>query len=379
MLLLKNATIYPQTDAAPFVGDILCDGGKIVKIGTGLTAEAETLDLTGLHLLPGLIDCHTHISLQDPCDPRGMKQITETTHPVTPQFSSLYNANPTVLYFPFAVKNGVTTVGIIPGSANVIGGSGFASKTWGDDIFAMSIRDNICMKAALGENPKGRYQSAGQEPDSRMGATFLLAEFLHDAYDYFKRKEAGDKELKLNAKFEAAIPLFKGEIPLRIHCTHNDMASAIQIATEFGIKFTLEHAWGSMCYLNEIVDSGCGIVYGPIGGRRSFYESRRTDIEAAGVLDQRGVVVALTTDSPILGFDGLLNEVEEAVREGADPLRAMRMVTINPAKILGVEDRVGSVEVGKDANFAIFNAIPGVDMCAHVVYTVCEGVIAYQG
>ena len=133
-----------------------------------------------------------------------------------------------------------------------------------------------------------------------------------------------------------------------------------------------------MCYLNEIVDSGCGIVYGPIGGRRSFYESRRTDIEAAGVLDQRGVVVALTTDSPILGFDGLLNEVEEAVREGADPLRAMRMVTINPAKILGVEDRVGSVEVGKDANFAIFNAIPGVDMCAHVVYTVCEGVIAYQ-
>jgi imidazolonepropionase-like amidohydrolase len=128
-----------------------------------------------------------------------------------------------------------------------------------------------------------------------------------------------------------------------------------------------------MCYLDEIVGSGCAVIYGPTGGRRSFFESRRTDIEAVGVLDRRGVDVSLTVDAPLLGFDGLLCELEESVRQGADPLRAMRMLTINPAKVMGVEDRVGSVEIGKDANFAIFRGVPGVNMGARVIYTVCEG------
>jgi imidazolonepropionase-like amidohydrolase len=271
----------------------------------------------------------------------------------------------------------VTTVGIIPGSINVVCGVGFASKTWGSHVSEMSIRDAICMKAALGENPKGFYQNKGAEPDSRMGVTFLMAETLYNARDYLKKKEAG--EPVHDDKLEAMIPVLKREIPLRVHCTHNDMASVIEIVREFHIRFTLEHAWGSLNYLDEIADSGCAVVYGPIGGRRSFYESRRTDISAVKQLDERGVNVALTTDAPIYGLDGLLHHMEEAVRQGTPLERAMRMITINPAVILGVENRAGSVEAGKDANFAVFRGVPGMDMGAHITHTVCEGRLAYEG
>jgi imidazolonepropionase-like amidohydrolase len=344
---------------------------------TAPAPDAEILDLGGASLLPGLIDCHTHIGLQEPGDREGLGNITEATDPITPHMRTIHGVDPRSEHFRYAVRNGVTTVGIIPGSSNVVCGIGYASKTWGMRVSQMSIRDAICMKAALGENPKGHYQNKGREPDSRMGVTFLIAEWLHNVRGYMAKREAGDAAF--DEKLEAGIPVLKREIPLRVHCTHNDMASVIQIVREFGIRFTLEHAWGSLNYLDEIAESGCGIVYGPIGGRRSFYESRRTDISAVAPLDRRGVCVALTTDSPVMGLDALLQLMEEAVRQGAAPERAMRMATINPAAIMGVEGRVGSIEVGKDANFAVFSGVPGADMGARVTHTICEGRLAYDG
>ncbi|MDR1206544.1 MAG: amidohydrolase family protein [Peptococcaceae bacterium] len=377
MLLLKNAMIYPQTESAPrpFPGDILCEEGKIAQIAPAIACDAPSLDLTGLHVLPGLIDCHTHIGFHGPDDWSSLDNITESTHPITPHMRVIHGVDPGSALFPYAVRNGVTTVGIIPGSLNVVCGIGFASKTWGSHVSDMSIRDAICMKAALGENPKGFYQNKGMAPDSRMGVTFLIAETLHNARDYLRKKETGEQIR--DDKLEAMIPVLRREIPLRVHCTHNDMASVIEIVREFGVRFTIEHAWGSLNYLDEIADSGCAVVYGPIGGRRSFYESRRTDIGAVKLLDERGVNVALTTDTPIYGLDGLLHHMEEAVRQGTPVERAMRMITINPAVILGVENRAGSIETGKDANFAVFRGVPGVDMGARVTHTICEGRLAY--
>jgi imidazolonepropionase-like amidohydrolase len=377
MLLLKRATIYPQTQEKPFLGDILCKEGKIAHIAETIESDAPSLDLDGLNVLPGLIDCHTHIGLHYPDNLTALEYISECTRPVTPHLRIAHGVDPGSPYFPYAVKNGVTTVGIIPGSTNVLGGIGFASKTWGSHISEMTIRESICVKAALGENPKGFYQEKDMEPDSRMGVTFLIAEALHDARDYLREKE-NDSLLFKKEEMEALIPVLKREIPLRVHCTHNDMASIIEIVREFNIKFTLEHAWGSLNYLDEIVESGCAIVYGPIGGRRSFYESRRTDISAVKPLDERGVTVALTTDAPIYGLDGLIHHMEEAVRQGTPVERAMRMITINPATILGVEQRVGSIEVGKDANFAVFQGVPGKDMGAHVTHAICEGRLGYE-
>lgn len=141
--------------------------------------------------------------------------------------------------------------------------------------------------------------------------------------------------------------------------------------------FELEHAWGQ-ALSEEIAESGCTIVFGPIGGRKSFYESRFVDIDAVGKLDRMGVKCCLTVDSPLIGLDALLSHLEQAVREGADPIRAMKMVTIYPAELLGVDDRLGSIEIGKDANFAVFQGIPGSDMGAQVIYTIGEGEIKYR-
>lgn len=378
MLLLKNATIYPQTEEAPFQGDVLCENGRIKAIGNELSAEgAEVLDLTGLYLLPGLVDCHSHAGLGPGGDVTALAYGTDTADPVSPEMDVIYAADPTNSCYRWAVENGVTTLGVIPGSSDVIDGTGFATRTWGNNIFDMCLKRNMCMKLSLGENPKGMFQNQRKEPDSRMGVTFILEEYFANAKAYMDKKERGEV-VKYNEKYEVAIPVLKREIPARIHCTHNDMAAAIQCLTKYNIRFTIEHAWGSGNYLEEIAESGCGIVFGPIGGRKSFYESRFVDIDAVGKLDKLGVLCCLTVDSPLEGLDSLLSHAEQAVREGTDPLHVLRMITINPAKVIGLDHELGTIEEGKYANFAVFQGLPGTDMGAHVRYTIGEGNILYR-
>lgn len=378
MLLLKNATIYPQTEEQPFIGDVLCEDGRIKQIGKNIEMTgAEILDLTGLNLLPGLVDSHSHAGLGPVGDMGGIAYSTDASHPVKPEMEAIYSADPTSPVYRYALENGITTLGVIPGSMDIIDGTGFAARTWGDNIFEMCLKRGMCLKLSLGENPKGVFQTQKMEPDSRMGVTFILEEYFANAKAYMEAKERGE-EVAYNQQYEAAIPVFKREIPARIHCTHNDMASAIKCLTKYNLWFTIEHAWGAGNYLDEIAESGCGIVFGPIGGRKSFYESRFVDIDAVAKLDARGTECCLTVDSPLEGLDALLSHMEQAVREGTDPLQVMKMVTIHPAKVMGLQDRIGTVEVGKDANFAVFKGIPGTDMGAYVVYTIGEGDIKYQ-
>lgn len=192
MLLLRNATIFPQTDEAPFVGDVLCENGVIKEIGSGLLAEgAEVLDLTGLYLLPGLVDCHSHAGLAPDGEVKGIRYSTDTGHPVSPQMDVIYNADPLNPVYGHALENGITTLGVIPGSSDVIDGTGFAARTWGDNIFDMCLKRNMCLKFSLGENPKGMFQNQGKEPDSRMGVTFILEEYFANAKAYMEAKERG--------------------------------------------------------------------------------------------------------------------------------------------------------------------------------------------
>lgn len=267
MLLLKNATVYPQTEKAPFMGDVLCENGRIKEIGKDLSADdAETIDLTGLNLLPGIVDCHSHAGLGPNGDVATLSYCTDTANPVSPEMDVIYAADPTNGCYRWAIENGVTTLGILPGSCDVIDGTGFATRTWGSNIFEMCLKRNICMKLSLGENPKGMFQNKNMKPDSRMGVTFILEEYFANAKAYMDKKDRGEK-VDYNEQYEVAIPVLKREIPARIHCTHNDMAAAIQCLSKYNLRFTIEHAWGSSNYLDEIVASGCGIVYGPIGGR----------------------------------------------------------------------------------------------------------------
>lgn len=377
MLLIKNAKIYTMADQIIDKGDILIDDGKIVKVGQNLQADAEILDAEGLIALPGLVDCHSHIGGMNFSHPTSIDDSNEMTNKITPDVQIIYGTDPGSQDFEYAYRSGITTLGITPGSGNVVCGLVFAAKTYGNNIFEMSIKNPIALKVALGGNPKGVYGKRNQEPSTRMSIPGIMKDLFRKAEEYMNKKEESMRNNtdmpEYDKTLEAVIPVLKKEIPLKMHCTQFDMLAAIEIAKEFDMNFTLEHAWGASEYMEEIVQSGCGVVFGPIGSRKSFGEARLIDVESVIELDKRGVLTALTTDAPILSVDALIHHAGEAVREGCDVERALKMITINAAKIMGVDDRIGSIEEGKDADIVLFKGLPAFNTNAKVVHTIING------
>ncbi len=383
MLLIKNAKIYSMV--APIIeqGDILIENNKIVKIGQGIEEKkAEVLRADGLIALPGLVDAHTHIGGMNFSQPTHTDDLNEMTNNITPDLQAIYGIDPGSPDFAYAYQNGITTVAITPGSGNVVAGWAFAAKTYGKNIFEMCIKNPIALKVALGGNPKRVYGKRNQQPSTRMSIPVMIKDLLSRANEYLEKKEQAQRENEelpaYDRELEAVIPVLKKEIPLKIHCTQFDMLTAIEIAREFGLDFTLDHAWGASEYLEEIIESGCKIVFGPIGSMKSLGEARLIDIESVVELDRRGVPVSLITDAPILSIDSLLHHAGEAVRAGCAVERVLRMITINAAEIIGVADRVGSLEVGKDADIVLFKGLPAYDTKAEVIATLINGKIVYS-
>lgn len=384
MLLIKNAKIYTMADKIIEKGDILLEGKKILSIGHELEVDpqVEILDAEGLIALPGFVDCHSHIGGMNFSQPNLSSDSNEMTNSTTPQVEAIYGTDTNSPDFKYAYKAGITTLGITPGSGNVVCGLVFATKTYGKNIFEMTIKNPVALKTALGWNPKGVYSERNQEPYTRMSMPGIMKDLFREAKEYMEKKEAAEKNNgdmpEYDKKLEAVIPVLKKEIPLKMHCTQFDMLTAIEIAREFDLNFTLDHAWGATEYMEEIVESGCGVVFGPIGSRKGYGELRLIDIEAVVELDKRGVLTAITTDSPLVSIDSLIHHVGEAVREGLDVERGLRMITINPAKIMGVDNRIGSIEEGKDADIVLFKGLPAYNTNAKVVHTIIDGNIVYS-
>lgn len=378
MLLIKNAKIYTMADKILKNGDILIEDKKIKKIATNIDEkDAEKIEAEGLIALPGFVDAHTHIGGMDFSESTARDDLNEMTKNITSDVQAIYSTDPESKDFAYAYKNGITTAAITPGSGNVICGWVFATKTYGDNIFEMSIKNPVALKVALGGNPKRTYGKRDQSPSTRMSIPGIAKDLLRKTKEYMEKKEES-QDSKYDKELEAVIPVLKKEIPLKIHCTQFDMLAAIEIAEEFDLNFTLDHAWGASEYLEEIVESGCDIIFGPIGSMKGQGEARLIDIESVIELDNRGVLTALITDAPILSIDSLVHHAGEAVREGGDPERILRMITINPAKILGIEDRVGSLEEGKDADILLFDGLPTYDTGAKLINTILNGEIVYS-
>lgn len=381
-MLIKNAKILDMTGAAPYVGDILIRDGRIEQIGSSVQAmpEEETIDAAGLWALPGFVDAHTHQGGFDMIDDNGM-DLNEMTDPVTPQVRAIDGCNPMDNNFRNVASTGVTTLCITPGSGNVICGQAFVAKSVGNDIRKMAIKNPCAMKVALGMNPKGAYGAKGKAPMTRMGIASLLDETLAKAQQYRLEKEeahkAGRTPPEYNEKYEAMIPALEGKIPLKIHCEQFDMMTAIEIAEKYNCHLTIEHAWSAKDYLDELKNSNADINYGPVGVPTGFGELTGADLLDAALLDQKGVNVSLISDSPIMSEDILLIQAGEVVRYGAEPERALRMITINPAKALGVSHRVGSLEPGKDGDVVLFQGMPARDVAAKLQYTIIEGRVVY--
>lgn len=384
MILIKNAKIYTVAGEPIEKGSILIDAGRIKEIGTEIIAPKDTqvIDVEGKLVFPGMIDAHCHLGLWEDAIGFEGSDGNEMSDPVTPHLRGIDGINPMDRTFEEAYQAGITTVATGPGSANVIGGQFAAIKTYGKRIDDMIIDENIAMKVAFGENPKRVYHEKKRSPMTRMATAAILRETLMKAKRY-QEKIAEAKEDKSNypnfdMKMEALLPVLEGKIPLKAHAHRaDDIFTSIRIAKEFGLRLTLEHCTEGHLIADELAEEGYAAVVGPSFGDRSKYELKNKTFDTPGILNKAGVKVAIMTDHPVIPLQHLPMCAALAVGAGMPEDEALKAITIYPAEILGLADRVGSLEVGKDADIVIWNKHP-FDIQASVEYTIINGKIVYQ-
>ena len=380
MYVIRNGTVYTMKDDKPIQADILVKNGKIEKIAQNIEVKnADVIDASGKVVLPGFVDAHSHIGGVWMTD----EDLNECTNPVTPELDSYYGINPKDKQFRTAIKCGITTSCLIPGSGNVIGGWGIVLKSNEGSIDERLLKHPVCLKAATGINPKGVYSKTNQMPMSRMGIAFLLRDYLRKVQEYMDKKEKAKGDPKKMPPYdlglEHGIPVLEKKIPLKVHTYMHDMVTVVEIAKEFDINVTIDHAQGASDFYDVLKDKHVkGVIFGPISSSLFPGEGGKIDFECCKGLDERGITISVMTDGPVTPENLLICEVGEAVRKGMDPVRALRMITINAAKILMVDDRVGSLEKGKDADILIFDALPSQDVRANLLMTMIDGKVEYK-
>lgn len=378
MYVIKNALVYTMADAGVVKADILVENGKVAAIGENLSAET-VIDAAGKVVTPGFVDAHSHIGGIADLTPLG-EDLNEITNPLTPELDAYYGINPKDKCFGYAIEQGITTSCLIPGSANVVCGWGMAYKSAGEHRL---IKDPVALKAAMGINPKGCYAAKKTAPMTRMAIANLMKKYLRDVKDYMAKKAAaGDDATKLppyDLGLEHGIPVIEKKIPLKVHSYMHDMMTLLEIAKEFDILVTMDHAQGASDFADELADPHVkGVVFGPTCEPLFPGEGGKLDYECCKMLDDRGVNVAVMTDGPVTAINMLLYEIGEAVRKGMDPVRALGMVTVNAARILGIEDRVGSLAVGMDADILVWSALPSLAADAVLERVIIDGKTVFE-
>lgn len=362
--LIKNGLVHDAVHRDAYKADILLADGKIAAIGSGLTAPADAavFDADGLEVYPGFVDAHTHIGLDgygigyEGCDYNEMNDIW------TPQLRAIDGINPRDPSLGDARRAGVTCVCTGPGSANVLGGTFLAMKTVGDRVDNMVVRDPVAMKCAFGENPKRCYRDKCDS--TRMSTAAFLRGALMQARDYGARKQAANGDVTkmpaYNQKLEALLPVLAREIPLKAHAHQaNDIFTALRIAREFNLRLTLEHVTEGHLIVDELAkEKDVPMAVGPSLTFASKYELQNKSWATPGVLAKAGCHVSIITDNSVIPQQYLPLCAGMAIKAGMDPFDALKAITLNPAEHIGVADRVGSLEVGKDADVVITAGSP---------------------
>lgn len=362
MILIKNGLLHTAVSEEAIAADILVDGGKIAEIGQNLSADgAEVIDAAGLNVYPGFVEAHCHIGLDGYGIGYEGHDYNEMNDPVTPQLHAVDGINPLDPCMEMAAKAGITCMATGPGSSNALGGTFVALKPHGKRVDNMIVKFPIAMKCAFGENPKRCYQKNGIS--SRMTNAAVIRDALNKAIVYKKKLEAaGDDASKLPAydqKAEALIPVLNKEIPLKAHAHQaNDIFTAIRIAKEYGLDVTLEHVTEGHLIADELAKENLPLAVGPTLGHASKFELQNKSWTTPGVLADAGCQVSIITDAPVIPLHYLPLCAGLAMKAGMKEYDALRAITINPAKHIGIADRVGSIEVGKDADLVIMEGTP---------------------
>lgn len=374
MYVIKNGTLLTMEAEGTLKADILVDQGKIVKISENIDESGmEVIDASGMYITPGFVDAHSHIGgFTDGMD---NADLNEMTNPLTPELDAFYGIDPSCKDFEAAIAQGITTSCLVPGSANVVCGWGFVKKSAGRDSV---ILRPAAMKAAMGINPKGCYSRKGTAPMTRMGIANLLKTYLRNVKEYMEKKAAAEKDASKMPAYdlglEHGIPVLEKKIPLKVHSYMHDMMTLLEIAKEFDILVTMDHALGASDFVEELKDPHVkGVIFGPTAEPLFGGEGGKLDYECCRLLDDASVPVCVMTDGPVTVVNMLIYEIGEAVRHGMDPDKALKLVTINPARILDIDDRVGSLKVGKDADILLWTGHPARDIDCNLKRVIING------
>lgn len=381
-ILLKNCLLINFNDYSKSIKDILINHGKIQQISDKIDFQCDGLnviDVKEQYVLPGFIDCHTHIGIIEEATGKLGIDNNETSNPVTPHLRAIDGINPLDIAFKDAVKTGVTCVMSGPGSNNPVGGINAVLKTYGNIIDRMIVKNPYGLKIAFGEDPMSCYGNNGKCPVTRMGIASLIRELFMGAQDYMYQKEHG-KIKERDIRLEAVIPLLKGDLFLRAHAHRaDDIVSAIRIAEEFNIKkLVIEHGTEAYLVSDYLKEKNVPVAFGPMLTPRIKMELRKRNYGSALRLAEAGVKIALITDHPYNSIDQLRPVALLAVSEGLKPLDALKSITVNAAEILGCEDRIGALKEGFDADLIILNGDPLDMVNTKVVKTIINGEIVFE-
>lgn len=361
---LLNARIYTMAGEILEKGAILWEEGRILAVGENLDLPAETqaIDARGKTVVPGFIDAHTHLGILEEIYQVEGDDLNEFTEPVTPEMRAIDAVNPYDRAFQDAVQGGITTVMTGPGSGNVISGTALVMKTAGQNLQEMVLVAQAGLKVAFGENPKRVYTEQKKMPTTRMGIAALLRQAFTDAQVYAAKKEKSQKDgevLERDLGLENLLLVLNGEIPLRAHAHRaDDIMTAIRVADEFQVKIIIEHGTESHKLIPELAKRNIPVVLGPTLSSRSKVELAEITWQTAVRLSEAGILVALTTDHNVIPIQYLPVCASLAVKHGLREMEALKAITLNPARILKLDHRLGSLEAGKDADLVVMSGHP---------------------
>lgn len=388
-MLIINGKLHTMCGNVIENGFLWIKDGKIAEVGDMSRLKADlkkkdqerTLDVRGAFVMPGIIEAHCHVGIVE--EKRGIigDDCNEGTQPATPGLRAIDAVNPMDPAFHDAIKAGITAVMTGPGSANPVGGQFVFMKTQGRCVDGMAVLEPAALKAALGENPKTAYGDKDSFPSTRMGTAYMIRKEIMQAKRYAKDKRqaaAAGEDFEEDLDMEAWLPVLDKKIPMKTHVHRaDDILTAIRIAKEFDIELTLDHCTEGHLIAEEIAKSGFPAIVGPDLTSRSKIEVQNMSFKTVNELYRAGILTAVMTDHPVSMIQYLPLCAGLAVKEGLPMEEGLKAITINAAKICRVEERMGSLEPGKDADIAVFNGNP-METFTRTLYTIIDGEIVYE-
>ena len=387
MILVQNAHLFTMAQDNDVTGHVVINDGKIVAAGKDVDPkqypDATIIDANGRLVTPGLVDPHCHIGVMEEGIRFEGNDTNEMSGPIYPELRGIDSVYVKDMAFDYTYKAGITTVNTGPGSANIIGGTFTAIKTYGETVDDMIVKEETCMKMALGENPKRVYGTSNKNPGTRMASAALMREWLFKAKDYHKKlrafeaKEDDAKEPPFDMKLHSLMRVFDG-MPVKIHAHRaDDIMTAIRIAKEFDLDVTIDHATEAYLIPNKIKQDNVKLIIGPTLGMASKYELVNKSFKSAKVLEDHDIEFAIMTDHPVITLDTTLVQAALFVKEGLSEQKALEALTITSAKLNGIADRVGSLEPGKDADLVIWDG-PLFDIMTRPALVMIDGKVVHQ-